>query len=75
MRRRFLTVGEVANGLEVHEQTVRRWIKTGQLPAYKPGGSPRGPWRIDEDDLESFLASRRSGAQARIAQDERGDDD
>lgn len=60
MRRQFLTVGEVAKGLEVHEQTVRRWIKSGQLPAYKPGGSPKAPWRIGEDDLESFLASRRS---------------
>jgi len=69
--RRFFSVQEVADGLEVHPQSVRRWIKTGQLPAYKPGGSPRGPWRIGEDDLERFLAARRSTAQeARIAEDE-----
>ena len=38
----FLTPQEVSDLLRVSVQTVRRWIKEGELPAYKVG---RG-WRI-----------------------------
>ena len=34
---KMLTVNEVAHLLNVHPTTVRRWIKKGQLKAYRLG--------------------------------------
>jgi excisionase family DNA binding protein len=52
----FLTVREVAEELKVSEQSVRRWIKNGELHAYKVGHD----WRIASSDLWEFLKARRS---------------
>ena len=51
----FLTPQEVAKLLRVSVYTVRRWIKDGNLPAYKVG---RG-WRISESDLGTWLIQQR----------------
>jgi len=51
----FLTPQEVSNLLRVSVYTVRRWIKEGDLPAYKVG---RG-WRISESDLSLWLGQQR----------------
>ena len=52
---RFYTVEEVGAQLQVSDQTVRRWVKSGKLAAYKPGKE----WRIRPSDLEDFLESRK----------------
>ncbi len=54
---RFLTIAEVAEQLRVNQKTVRRWIDSGQLQAYKLGRQ----WRISERDLQHFLRERWSG--------------
>jgi excisionase family DNA binding protein len=51
------TVEEVATQLRVHPETVRNWIKTGQLAAINLGGS--AGYRISESDLADFLRKRR----------------
>jgi len=51
----FLTAQEVAALLRVSVYTVRRWIKKGDLPAYKVG---RG-WRISEPDLGRWLGRQQ----------------
>jgi excisionase family DNA binding protein len=48
---RLLSLEDVANRLQVSDQSVRRWIKAGKLAAYKPGLE----WRIRPSDLENFL--------------------
>lgn len=48
---RFLTVEEIASKLQVHWQTVLKFIKSGKLKAVKLG---RG-YRIDPVDLAQFL--------------------
>ena len=48
---RLLSLEDVANRLQVSDQSVRRWIKAGKLAAYKPGLE----WRIRPTDLENFL--------------------
>jgi excisionase family DNA binding protein len=53
---RFEGVEEVAERLLVDPQTVRRWIKSGKLKAYKPGRE----YRILSNDLDAFLESRSS---------------
>lgn len=51
----FLTPQEVSVLLRVSVYTVRRWIKEGDLPAYKMG---RG-WRISEGELDDWLRQQR----------------
>jgi excisionase family DNA binding protein len=41
--------------LEVSDQSIRRWVKAGELRAYKP----KKEYRIAESDLEEFLKERR----------------
>jgi excisionase family DNA binding protein len=54
-RLEFLTIAEVAERLRVSTRTVRRWIKAGDLIAYRVGGLVR----VAESDLRAFLAVHR----------------
>jgi excisionase family DNA binding protein len=45
------SLSEVAGLMGVSERTVRRWIKSGRLKAYKPGRD----YRIPESDLRAFI--------------------
>lgn len=51
----FLTPQEVSDLLQVSVYTVRRWIKQGELPAYKVGRL----WRINKGDLNRWLDQQR----------------
>jgi len=55
----WYTVQQIANHLEVHEQTVRRWIKEGALRAYAFGD--RAGYRVSAEDLAAFMDRRRTG--------------
>ena len=48
---------DVVERLGVHEQTVRRWIKSGELTAYALGD--RAGYRIAIEDLQAFMERRR----------------
>jgi excisionase family DNA binding protein len=50
------TVEEVASRLAVHPETVRKWIKNGELRATNLGG--RAGYRIARSALEQFLRER-----------------
>lgn len=52
---RLYSLEEVAERLGVSERTVRRWVKAGDLPAYKPGRE----YRIKPVDLDEFLEERK----------------
>jgi excisionase family DNA binding protein len=58
---RMLTVDQVAGRLQVNEQTVRRWLREGELTGTPFGG--RAGWRVNEEDLLAFLARRRAEAE------------
>ena len=58
----WLTVKETARRLDLHEITVRRKIKAGEIPALQLGG-PGCAVRVMEDDLRSWLAEHRNTAQ------------
>ena len=47
-------VHDIADELGVDVQTVRRWIHSGKLRAFKPGKE----YRVREADLEEFLRAR-----------------
>ena len=52
---RLLTVQDTAERLKVSGKQIRRWIKAGDLVAYRLGRQIR----ISENDLELFLRQRR----------------
>ena len=54
MAEMFLSLHDVGEELGVSVQTVRRWVKAGELAAYQPGKE----YRIKSGDLEEFLKTR-----------------
>jgi len=52
----MLTPGEVSQLLGIHINTVRRWSRTGKLPAYRI--STRGDRRFKREDIDGFLQPR-----------------
>jgi len=59
---RWYDVKEIVAKLGVHEQTVRRWIKQGDLPALLFGR--RGGYRVRASDLDAFLEAYQTGKAA-----------
>lgn len=55
LNRRFMSVKEVSDLLQVGETTIRNWIHDGALPAVDIGRE----WRIAPEDLEAFLETRK----------------
>jgi len=49
----FLTVADVCGLLTVSRGTVIRWIVTGRLKAFKPGGGRF--WRVAGADFQRFV--------------------
>jgi excisionase family DNA binding protein len=61
LTRRFLTVKEVADLVQVSEASVRHWIRLQQLRAVDLGRE----WRIIPRDLEAFLAAHATSRAER----------
>ncbi len=53
---RTLTVADIAEILNVHVVTVRRWVRSGELKATRIRG-----YRVNPMDLSEFLESRKTG--------------
>jgi excisionase family DNA binding protein len=62
---RLLEVAHVAHRLSCSPDFVRTLIDTGQLPALRLG--PKGRWRIDPRDLETYLEACRTAAKDRTS--------
>ena len=50
----MLTISDVATYLKLHELTVRRLAREGELPAFKVGRQ----WRIKRNLLEAWIEER-----------------
>jgi excisionase family DNA binding protein len=59
MDERWYTVEQIATTLQVHEQTVRRWLRERALAGRYFGG--KTGWRVRQSDLEAFLGRDRHG--------------
>lgn len=51
---RMLTIKEVAEYLSVHEKTIYRLVKSGELPALRVGGQ----WRFEKKVLDAWIQNR-----------------
>lgn len=72
---RLLSTEEVAERLQVDEQTVRRWIKSGKLEAFKPGREWRIPPTAFEALLESYSSPKVTGPAQQLELEQRGADE
>jgi excisionase family DNA binding protein len=55
----LLTVEQVAEYLKVHPETVRKWLRAGEMAGINLGGA--AGWRVTPSDLEKFVADHRRG--------------
>lgn len=55
---KFLTVFEICMMLKVKRGTIIRWIRTGELQAFKLGSGRS--WRIRSIDLKRFIEGNPS---------------
>ena len=46
-----LTVGEVADFLQVHSSTIYRLLKNRRIPAFKVGSD----WRFNQNSIEQWV--------------------
>jgi excisionase family DNA binding protein len=53
MNEKMLTVKEVAELLNIHPNTLRRWSEQGRITTYKI--NPRGDRRYKRSDIDKFL--------------------
>lgn len=56
MDEKFLRPDEIAKMLDVDIETVRVWLRKGELGGYKLGSD----WRVKPSDLDTFLEKRRN---------------
>ena len=56
MENRFYTIDQVAEILDIHHKTVRKFIKEGKLKANKVGKQ----WRISQEDLDIFTGDKET---------------
>ncbi|MCO4263730.1 helix-turn-helix domain-containing protein [Pseudarthrobacter sp. MDT3-26] len=68
--RRFLTIDQVAEELNVSDAQVRALLKTGDLRGIQVGG--KGLWRIGATDVEDYIADAYRRAAERIASGDLG---
>ena len=59
----WMTVEEIAEELSVHVETVRRWIRNGELAASLLGSSRAG-YRVRRADYDQFLVEKMGKAAA-----------
>ncbi len=64
MEAEYYTVREVADRLKVHPQTLKDWLRSGELEGVNFGG--RTGWRVTDAQLRDFV-ERRTQATKTVA--------
>jgi len=63
----LLTIRQVAELLQVHEQTAWRYVRQGRLPCVRLG---RRAIRVARQDLDDFIASNKVPAKTQTRETE-----
>jgi excisionase family DNA binding protein len=53
---KWSSIEEVAEHIQVHKDTIRLWIKKGEIPAHKMGKL----WRFKISEIDEWIQSGRS---------------
>jgi len=54
----YLTVKDIAQRFNVCEQTIRNFIKRGEIRAVKTSNSKMARWRIHQAEAEAFFSKK-----------------
>ncbi len=57
----FMTVNEVAENLQVHPRTVKRWLNEGKLKGVLLGD--RAGWRVSKKQFEQFVEEQQQATE------------
>jgi len=57
----YFTVKQIAEKLHIHPETIRQWIRAGDLRGFLMGGTKSG-FRVAASDLDDFIARRKPAA-------------
>lgn len=68
MPRRFLTLADVTEVLNISTPQAYALVRSGELPAIQVGG--RGQWRIEEAELERYIQRMYAQTRARTGADQ-----
>lgn len=71
--RRFLTIEQAAEELNVNPNQIRALLRSGELRGIQVGG--RGVWRIGAADVEDYIAEAYRRTAERIAAGELKDEE
>lgn len=67
MAQRFLTLADVTEILNISSQQAYALVRSGELPAIQIGGVGKaGQWRVEVDQLESYIERMYAQTRARI---------
>ena len=58
---KWSSIDEIADHLQVHKDTIRLWIKKGEIPAHKVGKL----WRFKISEVDGWIQSGRSAGNKR----------
>ena len=56
---------EVATFLNIHENTVYSWVRDGELPALRLGGTTKHKLRFLRKDIDEWIQTKRVQVQRR----------
>jgi len=73
MGRRFLTLPEVAEELNISASQTYALVRSGQLKAMKIGG--RGQWRVETTKLEDYITQAYADTERYVAEHPPAGDD
>lgn len=65
LEKRYMTVLEASEVLQVSEATVKKLCAAGVLPSFKVGRL----WRIDPNDLHDYINAGKTANQEQPSQD------
>lgn len=65
MDKRFLTLPDVQEVLNISSPQAYALVRSGDLPAIQVGG--RGQWRVEASELENYIARQYEATRQRIA--------
>gem|GEM_PF-113486 len=65
MSRRFLTLADVTEVLNISSAQAYALVRSGDLPAIQVGG--RGQWRVEESELDAYIDREYAKVRERFA--------
>lgn len=60
MESAYLTVAKISEMTGIKGETIRKWIREGKLPAYRPGGKVL---LVERKAFESFVEQNKGGRE------------